>query len=221
MEDFFEIIKNCPLFENFSHNEFERIFSCIGAKVRHYAKNEIILCVGSKVDFIGIVLCGSVKILNETADGDISIDALLFPPEIFAESLACAEITSSPVTVMAAEDSDIMTLDYRKVITSCGSACSFHLRLVENMLVIMARKNLMQKRKIEILSKHSLRERLKIFFEQQRKLTGSDKFEIPYKREELADYLCVNRSALSNELSKMRDEGLIRFEKNRFEIVSR
>lgn len=220
MKDLFKIIKHSPLFNDVTLSEFEKMFSCIGARVQRYSKNQIILLTGNRVDFIGIVLSGSVKILNENANGDVSIDALLSPPEMFAESLACAEISHSPVTVMAAEDSEVMLFNYKKVITSCGSACSFHSRLVENMLLIMAKKNLMQKEKISILSSHSLRERLMTFLELQRKRSGSNRFDIPYNREELADYLCVNRSTMSNELSKMRDEGLIRFEKNRFELIS-
>jgi CRP-like cAMP-binding protein len=220
MKDFFEVLKHSPLFHHISLSEFETMHSCIGARVQRFSKNEIILLTGNRVDFIGIVLSGSVKILNETADGDVSIDAILFPPEMFAESLACAEITHSPVTVIAAEDCEVMFFDYTRVIRSCSSACSFHSRLVENMLLIMAKKNLMQKEKIAILSSHSLRERLLIFLELQRKRCGSSRFEIPYNREELADYLCVNRSTMSSELSKMRDEGLIKFEKNRFELTS-
>jgi CRP-like cAMP-binding protein len=129
----------------------------------------------------------------------------------------CAGIDRSPVTVQAAEDVEILFIDYKKIITTCPSACPFHARLIENMLKLVAKKNLMLNQKLEILSKRTTREKLLCFFDTQR--GSSQRFTIPFNREELARYLCVDRSAMSNELCKMRDDGIIRFRKNVFDVL--
>ncbi len=107
-------------------------------------------------------------------------------------------------------------MDYKKIITTCACACHFHARLIENMLRLIARKNLILNQKLEIVSKRTTREKLMCFFDTQR--GAAKRFTIPFNREELARYLCVDRSAMSNELCKMRDEGLISFHKNTFEL---
>ncbi|MDR2898650.1 MAG: helix-turn-helix domain-containing protein [Spirochaetaceae bacterium] len=118
---------------------------------------------------------------------------------------------------MAADTAEILFLDYRRIITSCSAACSFHTQLIENMLKLVARKNVLLNQKIEILSKRTTREKLLCFFDIHR--GRAKRFTIPFNREELSQYLCVDRSAMSNELCKMRDEGLITFEKNLFEML--
>jgi CRP-like cAMP-binding protein len=118
--------------------------------------------------------------------------------------------------VLAAEDSSILLIDYKRIIKSCVSVCPFHAKLIENMLKLVAVKALKLNQKIEILSKRTIRERLLVYFEMQS--GGRSRFTIPYSREELAGYLCVDRSAMSNELSKMRDEGLINVQKNMIEL---
>ena len=130
---------------------------------------------------------------------------------------ACAGIKVSPVTVSACSDCEILYLDFDKVSKPCCKSCSFHLSLIENMLKIIARKNLMLNQKIEILSKRTLREKLLCYFDYQR--NNSAKFTISFNREQLASYLCANRSVVSAELSKMQDDGLILYSKNTFEIL--
>ena len=187
------------------------------AKTRGYNKGEIILLSGDRVDHIGLIISGSVKIIKEDMDGNASILTELGASEIFGEVFACAGISQSPVTIQASEASEILFIDYKKIITTCPSACPFHARLIENMLKLIAVKNLMLNQKIEILSKRTTREKLFYYFDLQR--GAASKFSIPFNREELARYLCVDRSAMSNELCKMRDEGLLRFYKNTFELL--
>ena len=172
---------------------------------------------GDAVNFVGMILSGSVQIIKEDPDGRVAILTELSISDIFGEVFACAGISHSPVTIQASEDSEILFIDYNKIITSCSSACPFHARLIENMLKLIAVKNLLLNQKIEILSKRTTKEKLLCYFDLQR--GAARKFNIPFNREELARYLCVDRSAMSNELCKMRDEGLIRFIKNTFEIL--
>lgn len=217
MKRLFEMPRSNPLFDGIAFSDFERMFDCLSARKKRYEKGELILLSGNPVNFVGLVISGSVQILKDDEDGRVTLLAELGASELFGETFACAGIDHSPVTVIAAENSEILLMNYRKIITTCKSSCSFHAKLIENMLNVIARKNLMLNQKIEIISKRTTREKLMSFFDVHR--GAAKKFTIPFNREELAQYLCVDRSAMSNELSKMRDEGIIKFDKNIFEIL--
>lgn len=162
-------------------------------------------------------MSGGVKIIKEDISGNVTIFAELGISELFGEVFACAGIDHSPVTVQASADSEVLFIKYKKIITTCSSVCGFHSKLIENMLRLIAKKNLMLNQKIEILSGRTTREKLFMFFDMQRGV--AKRFVIPYNREDMPHYLCVDRSAMSNELCKMRDEGLIKFNKSEFEIL--
>lgn len=216
MKKIFEIQKNNPLFNGIPLSDFERMFDCLSAHKIFCKKNEVILLEGNAVKYVGLVLSGAVQIVKYDEDGRGNILAEFGVSELFGEVLACAGIDHSPVTVIASEDTEILFMNYRKIITTCSAACPFHSKLIENMLNLIARKNLILNQKIEILSKRTTREKLMCFFDFHR--GPAKKFIIPFNREELAQYLCVDRSAMSAELSKMQAEGIIKFEKNTFEI---
>ena len=217
MKKIFETAKNNPLFQRIAYSDFELMYGCLSARTASYKKDDVILLSGDTVNFVGLILSGSVRIIKEDVDGNIAILAELSVSDTFGEVFACAGVSQSPVTIQAAENSEVLFFDYKKIITSCSSACPFHARLIENMLKLVAQKNLLLNQKIEILSKRTTREKLLCFFDIQR--GAAKKFTIPFNREELAHYICADRSAMSNELCKMRDEGLIRFKKSTFEIL--
>ncbi len=217
MKKVFEIIKANPLFEGIGLDEFESMFNCLEARTEVFARDEILLLAGSRVKFIGIILRGSVKVIKEDLGGNANILTELSASEAFAETFACAGISHSPVTIQATEECQVLFINYGKIINTCPASCVYHNKLIENMLNLLARKNLMLNNKIDILSKRTTRDKLLAFFDIYRGV--AKKFTIPYNREELARYLCVDRSAMSNELSKMRSEGLINFRKNEFEIL--
>lgn len=169
------------------------------------------------METIGLVVSGCVQVVREDIDGRQNLMAELPEGELFGEVFACAGILQSPVTVLAAKPSEVLHMNYRRIITSCPTACTFHSRLIENMLALMAQKNLLLNKKIEILSQRTTRARLLLFFDLHRH--GARCFTIPFSREELAAYLCVDRSAMSAELSRMQKEGLIRYNRCRFEIM--
>ena len=217
MQQFFNVIQHNPLLRDISLRDFEQMAGCIEAISKRFDKGENILLAGDRVSHIGLILSGGVKVIREDIDGNIAILTELGASELFGEVFACAGIDHSPVTVQASEKSEILFINYRKVISTCSSACVFHAKMVENMLILLARKNLMLNQKIEILSRRTTREKLLMFLDAQR--GDEKKFIVPFNREEMAHYLCVDRSAMSSELGKMRDEGLIRFHKNEFEIL--
>ncbi|MCL2854945.1 MAG: Crp/Fnr family transcriptional regulator [Defluviitaleaceae bacterium] len=215
MENIFNAVKDNALFRHISQNDFDKTLCCLSAKTASYKKNDIIIPAGEAPKFIGLVLNGKVRIVKEDMDGKQIILGDITPPNLFGETYAWAGADEFPVTVQAAGDCDVLLIDFRKIINACSSACAAHRLLIENMLQIMASKISMLDHKVEILSKRTIRERLTCFLKTHAK--GVKKFAIPFNREEMAQFLCVDRSALSNELSKMRDEGLIIFNRNKFE----
>ncbi|MDL2286865.1 Crp/Fnr family transcriptional regulator, partial [Desulfococcaceae bacterium OttesenSCG-928-F15] len=212
-------IKRSPLFAGIDESQMESLLDCLGAVKRRYAKDEFIFVAGDKAKSVGIVLSGSVRVLQEDFWGYRGILAHIEPGGLFGEAFSCAEKDTLPVSVIASEASEILLVDYRKIVTTCSSACIFHTLLVMNMMRILAEKNILLTRKIEHLSKRSTREKLLSFLSAQAVSAKSTTIHLPFNRQELADYLCVDRSALSRELGAMQAEGLIRYEKNSFELI--
>lgn len=219
MKKYFRQLQQNLLFKNFDLNSLESVLNCLAAKSNYYKKQEIILLQGGKINFIGIVLKGKVRILKEDYEGNINLFVVLGINDIFGESFACADIGESPVTIEADDDCEILFIDCKRIIKVCNNACVFHSNLIENLLIMIAKKNIVLSEKIEALSKRTIREKLLTFFYMQMQITHSKKFSIPYNREGLANYLCVDRSALSRELSNMRDDGIIKFKKNEIQIL--
>jgi len=217
----YESLKQISLFEGIEPHELKSLISCLGAKYRSYEKNETVLLAGSHVEQIGIVLTGSVQVIKEDLIGNRTIIGNVGEYELFAEVFACASVNVIPITVIASEDCTIMWIGFHKIVATCPSSCVFHTKLIENMMKILARKNMLLNQKIDCLSKRSIRDKLITYLISQADRQKSLIFSIPFSRNELADYLCVDRSAMSRELGKMRDEGLLDYDRNTFRILSR
>lgn len=212
---------NVSLFEGIAPSEVQSLLSCLSYTHRSAKKGETVIREGDAVETIGIVLFGLVRVVREAYDGTRVIQAGFGVGSIFGESLACAEVGASPVSVVAAENSELLFLPYRRMIRPCASACQFHRTLIENLARIIARKNLMLNDTIETLAKRTIREKVLSYLAMERRRARSPEFEVPFSRNELAEFLCVDRSALSRELSKMAEDGVISFEGNRFSLVGR
>lgn len=215
----YHVISKNPLFDQIQEEDLLGMLNCLCARVHLYQKDSYIILAGDQVRSIGVVLTGKVSVVRESEEGLRNLVAVLMPGECFGESFACSDRPEAFVSVVAMEDCEILFLDCKKIVTTCSSACTFHTRLIENILSMLTDKILGLNQKLEIVSKRKIREKLLTFFETQKKNADTNVFSIPYNREQLADFLFVDRSALSNELCKMRDEGLIRFQKNKFEIL--
>lgn len=215
MKTIFDNIQANRLFKGISLDDFETMFDCVEGRVNAYEKGTVIQLAGDPVKHVGLVVSGTVQVMREDGEGRQNLMAELGKGELFGEVFACAEVSHSPVTVLASTNCQVLHLNYHKVITACSSACSFHQILIKNMLALMAEKNLLLHQKIDILSRRTTRERLLLFFDYHRQ--GARRFTIPFSREELAAYLCVERSAMSAELSRMQRDGLILSHKNCFE----
>lgn len=209
---------NIRLFESIKSEDIENLLSCLGVRQRNFTKGMTILHEGDFVDFIGVVLSGNVQIVRNDIQGNRMIQASFGLGSLFAESFVCAGIERSPVSVIAADDSEILFIPYKNIIHSCKAACVFHHQLIENLMNVIAKKNIFLNSKIEIISKRTIREKILAYLDLERRKNQVDSFTIPFSRNDLADFLCVDRCSLSRELSNLRFEGYISFEGKTFTL---
>jgi len=219
MEKDLEVIKKCPLFWEIEDSHLQALLKCLTAVQHSYTKNEFIFSRGENVQSVGIVLLGTAHILQEDYWGNRTILEHVEPGGLFGEAFSCAEIDNLPISVIAAEAMEVLFIDYRRIITTCSSSCMFHMVLIKNMVKILAQKNIMLTQKMEIITHRTTRKRLMAYLSSQAIKTGKKRFMIPFNRQELADFLSVERSAMSAELSQMQTDGLIRTRKNEFELL--
>ncbi len=219
MQKFRKILKKCPLFSGIEEENLFRMLTCLGARIAQFDKKYTVLAEGNPAKYIGIVLSGSVQVVRIDYFGNRSILAQISPSELFGEAFACAETDVLPITVIATEPSEIMLIDCSHILHTCENNCGFHQQLIYNLMKDLATKTILFHQKMEITAKRSTREKLMAYLMMYAKKVGASRFEIPFDRQELADYLEVDRSGLSAEISKLRREGVIESEKNVFELL--
>ena len=207
-----------PLFQGVSAADAASMLQCLGAQRQHYARGERILRMGETTESLGLVLAGRVRVESVDMWGGRTLLGDAGPGEVFAEAYACVPGETLMVDAVAAEDAEILFLNAARVLRLCPNACAFHGRMVQNLLTVLARKNLALARRSLHSAPRTIRGKLLSYLSFQALRQRSRSFAIPFDRQELADYLGVDRSALSSELGKMRREGLIDFHKNRFEL---
>lgn len=219
MINYFEAIQKVSLFRDITQHDLLGLLTCLSAKQRTYEKGEMIFMAGQQAEHVGIVCSGGVHVFTEDFMGNRTILTALSDGELFGEAFACAGTEKLPVSVMAISKTDILLISFRKIIATCPTTCTFHSKLIENMLRIVASKNVGLSQKVEIISKRTTREKLTAYLSSQAMRAGSRTFTIPFDRQGLADFLCVERSAMSAELSKMQQEGLLRTNRSEFELA--
>lgn len=215
MNKYYPVLRNSTLFCGIGEDELSAMLSCLDAAERFYPKGSCLLYAGDTFSRMGVVLSGSVLLLREDFWGNRTILAKAEAGEMFGETYAALGCASS-VSVTAAEDCSVLSLDVQKILTPCSSSCSFHSHLIRNLLSAVAEKNLQLTQKLQITSQRTLREKILSYLSAQSQLAKSPSFVIPFSRQQLADYLAVDRSALSSALGKLRDEGVLTFHRNRF-----
>ncbi|HIW80321.1 MAG TPA: Crp/Fnr family transcriptional regulator [Candidatus Acetatifactor stercoripullorum] len=213
------LLSNTALFRGVHQKETDSLLSCLQAYEKSYEKNQVILHAGDMVDSLGMVLEGTVLIEADDIWGNRSILDKAECGQIFAETYALLPGEPLMVNVTAACCCRILFLNVRKLTQTCSASCPFHHKMIGNLLSLSAEKNLKLSRRIFHTSSKSIRGRLISYFSQQVRQNGSYQFTIPFNRKQLADYLGVDRSALSNELSKMQKEGILSYEKNTFRMI--
>ncbi len=212
------LLKNYALFEHIESRDIPAVLQCLGAREKSYTKGQFLSLTGDNLQFAGLILEGCIHMTKEDLWGNTSIFAVLGPGEVFGESFICSHSFAATVSFYAATDSRVLLLPLNRVLRTCASSCEFHHRLIENLMAIMAEKNVQFIEKLEIISKKTIRDKVMAYLSLLAQKTGSSRISAVLNRQELADYLCVDRSALSRELSKMKDEGIIDFDRSGYTI---
>lgn len=218
MERYIGILKQTRLFAGLEEKDITAMLSCLQAKLRTYHKGELVCRQGEHLEFITILLDGKLHIQRDDYWGNRSIIHMVEAGEMFGEAYAVPSSGILLNDVLAIEDSTVVFFDVKRILTVCSSACRFHSMVVQNLFFAISDKNRKLMQKLGHMSKRTTREKLISYLSEQADRYKSGTFTIPFNRQQLADFLSVDRSAMSNTLCQMRDEGLLQFEKNRFTL---
>lgn len=218
MKNYIHILKRTRLFAGVGDDEISAMLSCLGARLYNYKKGEYVLRQGEHLSDIIVLVEGNLHIQKDDYWGNRSILGQVAVGEMFGEAYVAPESGALLNDVVATENSTVIFFDVRKIITTCSSGCRFHYMIVQNMFFAISDKNRKLVQKLGHMSKRTTREKLISYLSEESKKQNSSNFTIPFNRQQLADFLSVDRSAMSNELCKMRDEGLIEFDKNYFKL---
>jgi len=219
MKKYLDVIKTVPLFKDIQGSELEAMLDCLGGETRTLRKGEAVLLAGGRPRQIGVVLSGLLHITREDYDGNETLIAAVSPLEIFGEAMCCAGVEESPVTILAADDAIVLLLRYASIVHVCQSACGCHQKLVENMLYLVASRNMYLQERLEIMSIKSVRSKVLRYLESLAAKQGRN-IVVPFNKTKMAEYLCVERTALAHELARMRKDGLIEYRKNIFRLIA-
>ena len=209
------------LFRDIDRDDLASVLTCLGAFTKTYEKEEYIYLQDEEILSVGVVLSGTVEMIREDAWGNRALLMRLTKGELFGETFACGGLHNRLVSFMAHDKTTVLFAPFKRAINSCAQSCDFHRKLIENIVVAIAEKNVQLMEKVDIISKKTLREKISEYLTLQAEYHGSSRFEIPLGRIQLAEYLNADRSALTRELNLMASEGLIEFSRNDFRIVKR
>lgn len=218
MKKYIPILQKTKLFKNVSEEEIGNMLSCLDARVREYKKGEYVFHQGDRISNITVLAEGELHIQKDDYWGNRSIINRIGVGEMFGEAYITPDSGALLNDVVATKDSTVIFFDVYRIITVCSSACRFHSMVVQNLFFAISEKNRGLVQKIGHISKRTTREKLISYLSEEANRQNSSSFSIPFNRQQLADFLSVDRSAMSNELCKMRDDGLLEFEKNRFKL---
>lgn len=220
MEQFYPVLSKCPLFNSIKEVDYKTLFPCINCHIKSFSNNEYVFFAGDQINYIGIVLSGSIEILKENAAGSRHIMDFLGPSNIFAEGIVCTAERIAPVTIRVKEDSKILFIPYERIVKSCSNSCAFHFQLIKNMMMLLGEKNFNLNHKIELLMLKGMREKLATYLLNETQMQNSLTFQIIPNRNELAEYLNVSRTSMCRELTRMKDLGILDYYQNSFKILS-
>ena len=212
------LLAGTRLFQGIREHGIEAMLTCLSAEERTYGKDAYIYRAGDVTGRLGVVMEGAVNIIKDDVWGNRKIIENIGGGQIFGETYACLKGEPLMVDVQASERSRILFMDVNRILTTCSSSCDFHNRLIRSLMYVLAGKNLMLTKKMDIITPKSLRERVMVYLSQESVKQGCRTVTVPFNRQQMADYLSVDRSALSAELSRMQRDGVISYEKNRFTI---
>lgn len=212
-------MKNISLFDKIKDDGIENILENLQGEPKVYPKGDLIWQQGDNISKIGIVLVGLLKIYTQNPDGSETLLGQVKDGEVFGVNYLCSGINVSPVTVQAQKQTGVLFISYEKMLKACSGGNDWQVKLLRNMFMSVSKENLVLCERLKILDKKSIREKVMTYLNNQALKARSKKFEVDFNREKMAEYLCVDRSALSRELSNLRNEGIIEFQKNEFTLL--
>lgn len=219
MKEITTILKHTRLFSGVGNDEISAMLNCLQAKLVTYKKGEYVFRQGEHVNRISLLTEGKLLVQSDDFWGNRSIINIIDIGEMFGEAYASPESEAITNDVIAEEDSTVIFFDIQKILTVCPSACKFHSIVIQNLFFAISDKNRKLVQKMGHMSKRTTRAKLISYLSEEARRQNKNTFTIPFNRQQLADFLSVDRSAMSNELCKMRDEGLISFNKNQFTLL--
>ncbi len=215
--EFLSVLTECSLFRGLSQAEISAVLPCLSARQAQYGRGQYLLHTGETVSSLGIVLSGELELSQEDFWGNRNLLTTIGPGDLFAEAFACAH-QPSPVSAVCRVPGRVLYLRTDAIFSPCEKCCAQHKTLTQNLISTLARKNILLNEKASFLSQRSTREKLLSYLSAQARRSGSASFTIPFDRQQLADFLSVNRSAMSAELSRMQQEGLLHVQRSRFTL---
>ena len=220
MEKYLPLLQKSPLFASMEPQQITSVLHCVGAVVREAGAGEYILRAGDRTQAMGLLLSGSAFAVQDDLWGQRNIMGKILPPGTFAEPFAATPGAVLNVSVVASVPSKVMFLNIQRITTVCSETCPQHALLIRNLVSVLARKNLQLNDKITHMSKRRTREKLLSYLSSESLRQGSLEFDIPFDRQQLADYLCIERSAMSAELSRLQKDGLLATERSHFRLIA-
>ncbi|MDO4267396.1 MAG: Crp/Fnr family transcriptional regulator [Eubacteriales bacterium] len=211
-----QFLAKTPLFSGITPEEIGQMLECLAGKEQSYGRDQVIFHAGDTTDRLGLVLSGAVNIERDDFWGSRTLLSRVEPGQVFAETYACVPGEPMLVNAVAAERTNVLLLDMKRALSGGQPGCSWNSRLIRNLLAASAQKNLILSRRIMHTSAKTIRGRLLSYLSAEADRQGSCSIDIPFNRQQLADYLSVDRSALSAELGKMQKDGILSFRKNHF-----
>lgn len=221
MQQFVPILQKSPLFSGLTPDEILSVLHCTNAFVLERHREEAILRAGDTTNVMGLILSGSALIIQEDIWGHRNILSKCFTGDCFGEPYAATPNTVLNISVVSEETCRILMLNVRSLLTTCSASHDFHRKLICNLTEVLAQKILLFNEKITHISKRSTRAKLLSYLSAESLRQSSLSFDIPYDRQKLADYLCVERAAMSVELSRLQKEGILTTHRNHFTLNSR
>lgn len=216
MEEFLSTIRSAPLFSGVSETELTAMLACLKAEKKDFPKEAFVLRAGDTAESIGLVLTGTVLVIQEDIWGNRNILSKAGLGQTFAAAYACAPGSRLNVSVVAETPVTVLFLNVKRILTVCPSACSYHSRIIRNLLGELAGKNLQFSEKLTHVGQRSTRSKIMSYLSAEALRLGTYELDIPFSRQQLADYLGVERSGLSQELGKMKKDGLLDYHKSHF-----
>lgn len=209
-----------PLFQGLEREEISEVLQKFHALIKHFPKSDYIYLAGDCVENLCVVLEGTVQMIKEDIWGEKSIIANLGAGSVFAENFLGKLGDRSVVSYFVASDSEILMLPLGRALYDVSAPSKASQRLMCNIVSVLADNNTRLIEKTEILCKKTLRSKILAYLEQEARNNACRQITIPFNRTDLANYLDADRSALTRELARMREEGLIDYNKNTFTILA-